>query len=340
MPNFHEIQMLLDKVLGPTPAGNHGAFWRGKTRDEFVELAVFGIKIIEPGAPEKSPLIGAMRGSTPYGSERSQKSNDQMWLCLAAEQPAATKEDIEFVSNWIAQGCPDEHPTAEVRALAIVENVDDETHVKYWRSIDFFFLPSLASPETRDHVLRLHMDAFGPWKASNILDQGADAWNNYMNRADVQESFRHVRFHQTRIIEDFYGTSQDNLLDSLWKFGGDLLPPDPQIGIPPKRTMNSPYDWFWWIPYLEMSLRAGDATESDIRLARAWQVGIIADGLVRGRLDIPEFQATDPSLEQNVKAAFENTQPDELVQGMVARGVRFAKDPGFPPFLFPDWPQP
>ena len=45
--------------------------------------------------------------------------------------------------------------------------------------------------------------------------------------------------------------------------------------------MNSIDDWFLWVPYVDMSLRSAAHTDADIRLARAWQVGIAADGLLR-----------------------------------------------------------
>jgi hypothetical protein len=38
----------------------------------------------------------------------------------------------------------------------------DDTHGRYWRAIDDFFLPNLASAVTRPHVLRVHaFDMFG-----------------------------------------------------------------------------------------------------------------------------------------------------------------------------------
>ena len=339
MANFHDIQLVLDRVVGNAPTGNHGAFWRGRTRDEFVKLEVFGLNVVVLDYPERSLLVHGLKGNVPFNGDASDRNDRARSLCMAAEQPAASSHDIETISNWIAQGCPDDRSgvTAAGLALGAAVTVDDAAHVRFWRSVDFFFLPGLSSEETGEHVGRLHMRAFGPWKASNILGQSANVWEGYINQADVQESFRYIRLHQTRLIEDAYGESQDNLFDSLWKFGGNLLPPDPQIQIPPRRTMNSPFDWFWWIPYLETSLRANDLQESDLRLARAWQVGIVADGLIRGRLAIPDFNAGDPNLETKVKAAFENAQKDDLIDGMINRAVRFADFPGFP---FPEWPQP
>lgn len=329
MTSFLDVQRILDRALGPASAGNHGAFWRGKTRDEFVDLEVFGLGIISKSDPEGSLLVRALEGNMPKGGQ------EPSLLCLGTQQPAATAADIETVSTWIAAGCPDVVARDGLAAAAAV--VDDTTHVEYWRSIDYFFLPSLASVETRKHVERLHMHAFGPWKASKVVGDANDPWAGYIANDDVQASFEHVRFHQRRLINQYYGTSQDDIFDSLWKFGGNLLPLDPQLSIPPNRTMNSPFDWFWWIPYLELSLTAADMNDTDLHLGRAWQVGIVADGLIRQRLEIPDFDANDPNLEPNVKAAFATTEAGELVNMMTSRASRFAHDPGFP---FPSWPRP
>jgi hypothetical protein len=333
--SFLDVQRLLDKALGSSFAGNHGAFWRGKTRDEFVDLQVFGRRIISFDSPEESLLVQALKGNI------SAEGGDSSQLCLSPDLPAALVADVETVSNWISQGCPDTEAVVSVMAKPASARVlvDDTVHVEYWRSIDYFFLPSLASPETRNHVLRLHMGAFGNWKASKVLDDPNDPWSDYISDPNVQTSFKHVRLHQRRIIDAYYGSSQDNLFDSLWKFGGNLLPLDPQADVlPPNRTMNSQYDWFWWIPYLELSLTADDMTEADLQLGRAWQVGIIADGLVRRRLDIPDFAGTDPNLQTNVKAAFAETDAGSLIDLMVDRTRRFARNPGFPSSL--GWPRP
>lgn len=334
MTSFIEVQRVLDKALGSAFAGNHGAFWRGKTRDDFVALEVFGRSIISFDHPEESLLVRALKGNM------SAEGGDSSRLCLATELPAALTADVELVSNWITQGCPDTETVVAAMAepAGAPAAVDDNVHVEYWRSIDYFFLPSLASPETREHVVRLHMGAFGRWKASKILGDPSDPWTDFVSDPDVQASFEHVRLHQRRIIDAYYGVSQNNLFDSLWKFGGNLLPLDPQADIPPNRTMNSQYDWFWWIPYLELSLTADDMTEVDLQLGRAWQVGIIADGLVRGRLEIPDFDKTDPDLETNVKAAFAETDAALLIDLMTSRTDRFARNPGFPSSL--GWPRP
>lgn len=330
MSKFLEVQRILDRALGSVSAGNHGVFWRGKTRDEFVDLKVFGVGIITPNDPEGSPLVQALRGNMSADGRKTAQ------LCLGARQPAAAAADVQAIVDWIAAGCPDS-PTKAMSTIAAAAAIDDTTHVEFWRSMDYFFLPGQASEETDEHVGRLHLSAFGPWKASKVLGDPNDPWSVYIADAKVLASLEYVRLHTRRLINEFYGTSQDSVFDSLWKFGGDLLPLDPQIGLEPERRMNSPFDWFWWIPYHQLSLTAADMTDTDVQLGRAWQVGIVAHGLVRGELEIPDFDASDPDLEANVKAAFSATDTGALIDLMTSRARRFTNSPGFPPMF--GWPQ-
>lgn len=211
--------------------------------------------------------------------------------------------------------------------MAVRKYPHRHTHVRYWRSIDNFFLPGLSSAETGVHVGRMHGAAFQKWADSMLFGGSADIWKLYLESADVATSFEYIRTHQRRLIGDFYGASQAHLFDSLWKFGGSLLPADPQSRVFPEHRMNSTLDWFFWVPYLDVSLRAADCSELDVALARAWQVGIVADGLLRtdaerpaaARLPIPDFLATDPQLPSKVIAKYDTADPSQLFAEMLRR---------------------
>jgi hypothetical protein len=252
---------------------------------------------------------------------------------MPARQPPATPADIELIEQWIKDGCPDARAADGIARMAPAVTaaavVNDDTHVRYWRGIDLFFLPGLSSPETSGHVGRMHVQAFRAWSRSNLQGESADVWRDFMARADVKTSFDYIRLHQQRMIQDFYGASQDNLLDSLWKFGGDLLPRDPNSGALPEHRMNGVTDWLVWIAYIDMSLRSTTRTDADIRLARAWQVGIAADGLLRKdlerpqRMPIPEFNENDPNIKTVVMNAYANASVDDLISGMQRRARDF-----------------
>jgi hypothetical protein len=99
--------------------------------------------------------------------------------------------------------------------------------------------------------------------------------------------------------------------------------------------MNSASDWFIWVAHLDATLRADDVvSDLDLGLARGWQVGIVADGLLRtdadrppeGRVPIPDFDPAAPDLKQTVSAAWSAANPAELQAKMLARARDF-----FPP---------
>src|SRR5919107_5989757 len=69
MTGFLDVQDALDRILGVGPPPNHGSFWRGVSRDEFVALRVFGLELVVVGDPEGSNLVRALRGLAPFGSD-------------------------------------------------------------------------------------------------------------------------------------------------------------------------------------------------------------------------------------------------------------------------------
>jgi hypothetical protein len=319
MAGLQQVQDVLERVLGAAPLPFHLAFWRGKTRDELVATKVLGEKLVVVGRPEASPLVLALKGAA--------GGRVQAYFGRARAKAA----DLAVIEQWIRDGCPEVDPRrGRARAeLAAAAAVGDEQHVAYWRAIDFFFHPALASAQTRDHVIRLHGDALEAWLPTAVTGEDPQRWPAYLAQADVAASFDHVRHHQRRLLQEFYEDSQDAILDSLWKFGGNLLPVDPNHPLPPikQHTMNSVMDWFFWAPYIVASLSAADVTEIDLSLARGWQTGLVADGLLRTdddrpegqRMPISDFNATDPDLRSKVEAKYVRADPATLIPEVVRR---------------------
>jgi hypothetical protein len=335
MATLQQVQDVLERVLGTRPMPFHYAFWRGKTRDEMVATRLFGRPLIVPGRPEESPLIWALRRAS--AGERGGPRAGSKLIRAYFGQARAGDGDVAVLEEWIRDGCP-EAATAPTPRRASVRGLEaapatDARHVEYWRAIDAFFLPSLASPETVPHVLRMHGDALEAWVPSMVSATDPARWPGYLASPEVAGSFAFVRHHQRRLIREFYGESPPDLIDSLWKFGGNLLPTDPLSLARPEHTMNGVLDWFFWAPYLDATLRAPDAEPIDHDLARGWQIGIVADGLLRTDADRPEgqrmpisdFSATDPDLRSNVLAKYVGADPSMLIAEMVRR----AKESGF-----------
>ena len=245
MTGFLDVQDTLDRILGAGPPPNHGSFWRGVSRDEFVALSVFGLELIVVGDPEASNLVRALRGLAPFGSDLPDPPPDSFIRRMPAGRPPASEEDMALIEGWIRAGCPDEPTQAAERAEVTAPEiliVDDDLHVRYWRAVDDFFLPGLSSEETLLHVGRMHARAFQAWRASVLLGGPASVWTDYLAQSENRESFAYVRLHQRRLLLEFYEGSQDAHFDSIWKFGGNLLPEDPLSHARPHHTMNSVND--------------------------------------------------------------------------------------------------
>lgn len=328
MPGLQQISEILERALGTKSLPNHDYFWRGKTRNELVDTTVFGLPIVVPGRPQESSLLLAMQGgggmdavSAPLGAELLRR------LFQHVSVPA---DDVALFEEWIRQDCPE---TATSRASDIsgvglvAEAVSDDTHLRYWRAVDDFFLPSLASPQTRPHVNRMHFAAFQKWVPARVQGGPLSDWTSYLGQPSVTESFRYIRHHQRRLITEFYGSSQSSLFDSLWKFGGNLLPEDELSNALPQHTMNGVLDWFFWTPYLDASLSDPEVQAVDVELARGWQLGIVADGLLRtdddrpagSRMSITDFSSSDPQLWANVLNRYGQADATFLIGEMVRR---------------------
>jgi hypothetical protein len=139
----------------------------------------------------------------------------------------------------------------------------------------------------------------------------------------------YLREHQLRILHSFYGSplSQRDVFDSLWRFGANLLPPDPNSSGPARHTMNSSGDWFNWPAFLEWMLRVEGGVEDHLVLARAWHVGLIADGLVRvdrpprDRIRISDFTAGQPDLFAAASTMYAGMGAEALLADTVRRAV-------------------
>lgn len=330
MAGLQQAQDVLERVLGTRPMPFHYAFWRGKTRDELVATQLFGLPLFVPGQPEGSYILWALRGASAGDRNRPRGTADELMRSYF-RQVRAGADDIAVLEEWIRDGCPEIAPSqlAALTALDAAHAVPagDDRHVEYWRAVDIFFLPGLASPETLPHVLQMHGSALGAWLPSMVTGEDPDRWPAYLAQSDVGESFAYVRHHQRRLIQEYYGNPQSDLFDSLWKFGGNLLPTDPLSEALPEHTMNGVMDWFFWVPYLDASLRAGDAEAVDFDLARGWQIGIVADGLLRADADRPEgqrmpisdFSAQTPDLRSKVVDRYIAADAPTLISEMVRR---------------------
>ena len=300
MTGFNDIVDLLDGLVVGRSVRKHGPFWRGKTRDDFVATKVFGRPIIDLGDPAGSNLVLALKGEPPFGADQPDAPDTAIFSRMPSGGPAASPEIIATILAWIAAGCPDDSPV-ELAAAAI----GNAEHVSYWRAFDDFFLYR-ATDEVADNVGAFMSTTTTPWKQLTRGTLTEAAWNAVRQRADMIVATNLIRDNHARIMMAHYGAQMDAaaVFDSHWKFGGNLLPSDPQSSGPHQHTMNSPPDWVNWAPFIDSVLRDAEADPFNLLVARGWQIGIVADGLLRAsaqrRITIPDFQGNAPDLKARV----------------------------------------
>lgn len=73
-------------------------FWN-LPRDEFVGALVYEQQVIVVGDPDGSALIKSLKGVAPFDNSEFER--------MPMARPPVSDADIAFVSQWIADGCPE-----------------------------------------------------------------------------------------------------------------------------------------------------------------------------------------------------------------------------------------
>jgi hypothetical protein len=110
MTRFEHVQQILDNAIGgPTVnIGVHGAFWRNKTRDQFVALKVQGRDLLVLGNGAGSNLVKALKGEAPFGADLDNPPPGAVLDRMPSGLPPVAADDIDFIQKWIDAGCPED----------------------------------------------------------------------------------------------------------------------------------------------------------------------------------------------------------------------------------------
>jgi hypothetical protein len=113
MADFVRVLEILDNAIGGPGAhiGAHGAFWRGLTRDQFINKSVFGLKLIELGDGAHSNLVKALKGEEPF--------DDLTFRRMPAGRPPVPAAQIAEIEDWINAGAPEHAPPPPPPSAAI-----------------------------------------------------------------------------------------------------------------------------------------------------------------------------------------------------------------------------
>jgi hypothetical protein len=104
---YQEVIDILDMAVGGStaPVGAHGAFWRGKTKAEFIAALVFGQQLLTPGDGSGSNLVKALKGEAPFGTDTGTPGG--IFRRMPAGRDPVPAKQIEVIKKWIDDGCPD-----------------------------------------------------------------------------------------------------------------------------------------------------------------------------------------------------------------------------------------
>jgi len=107
MGRYQEVIDILDGAVGGSTVqiGAHQAFWRGKTKAQFVAASVFGQKLLLPGDGKNSRLVQALRGEAPFGSDMGVAG--AIFRRMPAGRPGVAAQKVAVIEKWIDDGCPD-----------------------------------------------------------------------------------------------------------------------------------------------------------------------------------------------------------------------------------------
>jgi hypothetical protein len=105
---FDDVVAILDKAVGGPDAdvASHGPFWRGITRDRFVEMKVGGRKLVTLGDGANSNLVLSLKGEAPFGSDLDDPPAGAVTPAMPAYLDPMPADDVKAIEQWIDDGCP------------------------------------------------------------------------------------------------------------------------------------------------------------------------------------------------------------------------------------------
>jgi hypothetical protein len=309
VPGYARIKQILDDAVQGNQIGAHGPFWRTLTRDQFVAKSVFGKKLIatKPDGsfdPDESNLVKALEGRPPFGADLTPPPPGAIYERMPLGYPPVPPERIAEIRAWIGAGCPDAPPAA----AAWVDDAaggpaDPTTHVAFWRDFDNRSMYQ-ATPQTQD-AIGVFFPAAESWMAFAKDPAQQPGWVAQLADPAVRDAVLWLEALQRDTVTDHYGRPVPllTLLDALEKFGADQLPPDPQRPQDPQHRMNGRGMWFYWSAFCDACLRLAPTqavipAEFWIGLGRGILLGLLNDGLVRGRFAVTGFPAGPPGQPQ------------------------------------------
>lgn len=331
VPGYARIRDILDTSVNGETFGAHGPFWRSLTRDQFVAKTIFGRKLIHTNAdgtfnPDESNLVKALEGRAPFGKDLVPPPPGAMWNRMPDGYPPVPQAQIDEIRAWIGAGCPDVNPAAAgVIDVTSPAALTDDDYVLFWRVFD-----NVAMYEATPQVQADIGDFFNiadKWFAFAASAAAEPAWDGAIHDAAVAAAIRRLEDLQRQTVQSTFGVPSRlaDLLACWERFGDDSLPDDPLRPDDVRHTMNGESMWFFWAAFADAASRFS-ATDAAIpadfweALSRAVLIGVLNDGVFRGRFPVVGFDATAAGKEA-IRAHVASLTPAQLSLDLRTRFV-------------------
>ncbi len=112
-PTYGDIKTLLDKAVGgpEESVSAHGAFWRTRTRDQFIAFTYRSQLLIASDGhggfdADASNLVKALEGRLPFGSDLVPPVPGALFRRMPAGMAEMPADDILTVRQRLSTGCP------------------------------------------------------------------------------------------------------------------------------------------------------------------------------------------------------------------------------------------
>lgn len=290
---FARVKEILDVAVKASSFGGHGPFWRGLTRDQFVEHKVFGEPLLIVGNGRDSNLVKALRGQFPFGSDTG--TADAIFRRMPAGRDPVPPADIDAIEQWINDGCPDTAPMVRESRVSLTTGAfrpDPSVHNAFFRDLDDWSMFH-ATPDVVDAIDTV-FGFYVPWRAFARDAALERPWIDAISSDVVQKAVAMLAARQQHTVEAHYGVPVPllTLLDGFERFGSNVLPPDPLRPEVPKHNMNFAGMWFRLSAFANACVHLEISTEFWVFYMRAILCGLLNDGLFRHRFPVVGFEAT------------------------------------------------
>ena len=288
MAGFARIQQILDQSVQGQTFGAHGPFWRGITRDQFVDKTIFGKKLLAKRIdgsfdPSESNLMKALEGRPPFDGTIFKRMPDGF--------PPLTDNLLSEIQNWITLGCPETILIAQAMDDTAGGAVNGQQHIDYWREFDDWAMFNQSVSVSKD--IGTFFNVVDKWMEFAKDASKEAAWVTALAATEIRDAVSRLESRQRETVIKHYGTPVPlfTLLDGYERFGSNTLPDDPLRPADIRHAMNGENMWFVWAAFADACLRIGGTIPEEFwrGMARVILTGLLNDGLFRGRFTVKGF---------------------------------------------------